>query len=57
MSIGIWILGNQLSHENTALNSILTEKLSAKIIFIESLNFVQQRCYHQQKLIFIWSAM
>lgn len=57
MDIGIWVLGNQLSHENTALIASLYEKKNSKILFIESLNHVKERCYHQQKLIFIWSAM
>lgn len=57
MSIGVWILGDQLSHQNTALLEIISIKKSAKIILIESENYVKERCYHQQKLIFIWSAM
>lgn len=57
MTIGIWILGDQLSHQNTALISCIHDLKSVKIIMIESLNHVQKRIYHQQKLIFIWSAM
>ena len=57
MTIGIWILGDQLSLKNTALQSCLNEKSTTSIIFIESIDHVKTRPYHKQKLAFIWSAM
>jgi len=57
MTIGIWILGDQLTHNNSALLSCAEEKKNTQIIFIESLNIAQLQRYHCQKLILIWSAM
>jgi deoxyribodipyrimidine photolyase-related protein len=62
MSVGVWILGDQLSLTGAAL---LTDQLAANgstdsrhpVIFIESLAHVRIRPYHQQKLVLIWSAM
>jgi deoxyribodipyrimidine photolyase-related protein len=55
MTIGVWILGDQLSTTQAALASCETEKIP--IIAIESLNHVKIRPYHKQKLVLIWSAM
>ncbi|PAX52725.1 cryptochrome/photolyase family protein [Brunnivagina elsteri] len=55
MTIGVWILGNQLSTTQAALVSCGTDKIP--VILIESLNHVQVRPYHKQKLVLIWSAM
>ncbi|NJL61321.1 MAG: cryptochrome/photolyase family protein [Methylacidiphilales bacterium] len=55
MTIGVWILGNQLSHTQAALASCSSEKIP--VILIESLQHVQIRPYHKQKLVLIWSAM
>ena len=57
MTTGIWILGDQLSHNNTALQDSIKQKSASEIIFIESLEHISQRQYHQQKIVFIWSAM
>ena len=51
MTIGIWILGDQLSIDQSALSQ------KAPVILIESSQHVKQRPYHRQKLILVWSAM
>jgi deoxyribodipyrimidine photolyase-related protein len=56
MSIGVWILGDQLWEEQAALQSCAGIK-NLPVIFIESINHVQERPYHQQKLVLVWSAM
>ncbi|MBW4528234.1 MAG: cryptochrome/photolyase family protein [Phormidium tanganyikae FI6-MK23] len=53
MTVGIWVLGDQLSQDQAALKAID----NAPVILIESLNHVHERQYHKQKLILIWSAM
>ena len=57
MTIGIWILGDQLHLQQAALLSCKNEQKSVPIIFIESLNYITKRRYHQQKLVLIFSAM
>jgi deoxyribodipyrimidine photolyase-related protein len=57
MTTGIWILGDQLHPQQTALATHWHNRHRVSVIFIESLEYAQQRPYHQQKLIFIWSAM
>jgi len=57
MTIGIWILGDQLSQQQAALMSVIHQKSITPVIFIESLNHIKIRPYHQQKLILVWSAM
>ncbi|MBF2049495.1 MAG: cryptochrome/photolyase family protein [Elainella sp. C42_A2020_010] len=52
MTIGIWVLGDQLSLTQAALQS---ER--APVILIESSQHVQERSYHRQKLVLVWSAM
>jgi deoxyribodipyrimidine photolyase-related protein len=54
MTTGIWILGDQLWKGQAALQSGTS---STPILFIESAQHVQQRPYHQQKLVLVWSAM
>jgi deoxyribodipyrimidine photolyase-related protein len=54
MSLGVWILGDQLGLAGSALASI---DPSAPVILIESLAHIRVRPYHQQKLVLIWSAM
>ncbi|MDC0831660.1 cryptochrome/photolyase family protein [Geitlerinema sp. CS-897] len=56
MTLGIWILGNQLSLEQAALASVDAPS-DTPVLLIESLNFAQQRPYHRQKLVLVWSAM
>ncbi|MGK7930544.1 MAG: cryptochrome/photolyase family protein [Microcystaceae cyanobacterium] len=55
--IGIWILGDQLNINQSALYSCQSQKADTPVILIESEDYVQQRPYHQQKLVLIWSAM
>ncbi|MBW4646081.1 MAG: cryptochrome/photolyase family protein [Goleter apudmare HA4340-LM2] len=54
--IGIWILGDQLWRQQAALQSCAVQE-NLPVIFVESLQYVQARPYHQQKLVLIWSAM
>jgi deoxyribodipyrimidine photolyase-related protein len=57
MAIGILVLGDQLWAEQTALASCTDAKLDVPVLLIESLHYVQQRRYHYQKLVLVWSAM
>lgn len=69
MTVGIWVLGDQLWQGQSAIASCQLDKQSATesageparantpIILIESLDHVKERRYHQQKLVLIWSAM
>ena len=57
MTTGIWVLGDQLSHQQAALTSRLKDRQNTPIIAIESLDHVKQRPYHCQKLVLVWSAM
>ena len=54
MTIGVWILGDQLWIEQAALQS---SQDKVPVIMIESLHHVQERPYHRQKLVLVWSAM
>lgn len=57
MTIGIWVLGDQLWQQQSALASCQKHKQQNTIILIESSQYVQQRSYHGQKLVLVWSAM
>ncbi|MGQ4647636.1 cryptochrome/photolyase family protein [Lyngbya aestuarii] len=57
MTTGVWVLGDQLWTEQAALSSYFPEKKNTPVILIESLKYAQQRPYHRQKLVLIWSAM
>ncbi|MGC1306025.1 MAG: cryptochrome/photolyase family protein [Phormidesmis sp.] len=57
MSVGIWVLGDQLWQGQSAIESCAADRAKTPVILIESLNHVQKRRYHKQKLILIWSAM
>lgn len=57
MTIGVWILGDQLIANHPILAELEANKKDVIVILIESLNHIKKRNYHQQKLIFIWSAM
>ncbi len=57
MTIGIWILGNQLWLQQAALATCKQQKEQTPIILIESHFYSQQRLYHYQKLVLVWSAM
>jgi deoxyribodipyrimidine photolyase-related protein len=54
MTIGVWVLGDQLWSGQSALESCDRPE---KVIFIESLNHGQELPYHLQKLVLVWSAM
>ena len=57
MTVGVWVLGDQLWVGQSALADSEADKANTPVIFIESLNHVKERRYHQQKLVLIWSAM
>ncbi|MGK7962378.1 cryptochrome/photolyase family protein [Crocosphaera sp.] len=57
MTIGIWILGDQLNLEQAALLSCHDNKQETPVILIESCSYIQKRPYHQQKLVLVFSAM
>lgn len=54
MTIGVWILGDQLHPQQAALASCDPQH---PVILIESQAHIQTRPYHQQKLVLVWSAM
>jgi deoxyribodipyrimidine photolyase-related protein len=56
MTIGVWVLGDQLSQHQAALQSCNHQE-NTPVIFIESLQHIQKRPYHKQKLVLLWSAM
>ncbi len=56
MNIGIWVLGDQLSLTQTALDAC-KKRRNTRVILIESLKHIQARPYHRQKLVLLWSAM
>ena len=53
MTVGIWVLGDQLWQDQAALASAA----DAPVIFIESHRHSGERRYHRQKLVLVWSAM
>ncbi|MEM6452712.1 MAG: cryptochrome/photolyase family protein, partial [Cyanobacteria bacterium P01_D01_bin.105] len=57
MTVGIWVLGDQLWQGQSALESCTDNKANTPVIMIESLSHVRERRYHQQKLVLVWSAM
>jgi len=57
MTIGIWVLGDQLWTEQAALQSCAEARSQTPVILIESLAHVRVRRYHRQKLVLVWSAM
>jgi deoxyribodipyrimidine photolyase-related protein len=57
MTIGIWVLGDQLWQTQSALSSMADQKENAAVILIESYEHGRSRPYHQQKLVLVWSAM
>ncbi len=54
MTIGVWVLGNQLWQDQAALASCGKE---TPVLCVESQAFAQERPYHKQKLVLLWSAM
>ncbi|OAB60122.1 deoxyribodipyrimidine photolyase [Phormidium willei BDU 130791] len=59
MTVGIWILGHQLSLNHPALQRFdaLDGSERPPILLIESLRLAGDRPYHRQKLVLVWSAM
>lgn len=57
MTIGIWILGDQLSFHHPGLQELTIQRHQTSIILIESMAYAQERPYHRQKLVLVWSAM
>jgi deoxyribodipyrimidine photolyase-related protein len=57
MTIGIWVLGDQLWTGQSALQSCAAQHHQTPVILIESLSHAQTLPYHPQKLVLIWSAM
>ena len=57
MTIGIWILGDRLTTQQSSLQNNQDNRDKTPVISIESCNYVRQRPYHRQKLVLVWSAM
>jgi deoxyribodipyrimidine photolyase-related protein len=57
MTVGVWVLGDQLWSGQSALQSCLEQKENTPVIFIESMRHSQELPYHLQKLVLVWSAM
>lgn len=57
MTSGIWVLGDQLWAQQAALQQRETEKAITPVLLIEAADYIQQRPYHYQKLVLVWSAM
>jgi deoxyribodipyrimidine photolyase-related protein len=57
MTVGVWVLGNQLWQQQAALESCQDRKSETPVFLIESQQFAQERPYHRQKLVLVWSAM
>ena len=57
MTIGIWVLGDQLWTEQAALTRCQQNLKETPVILIESWQYAQQRRYHTQQLVLIWLAM
>ena len=57
MTVGIWVLGDQLWQGQSAIASRQSDKSNTPIVLIESMAHAKERRYHQQKLVLVWSAM
>lgn len=57
MTIGVWVLGDQLWSGQSALQSCADQHRQTPVLFVESLSHAQARPYHPQKLVLVWSAM
>ena len=55
MQIGIWVLGDQLNPLQAALAA--ADPAHTRVLLLESTSVLQQRAYHRQKLVLVWSAM
>ncbi|NJL45507.1 MAG: cryptochrome/photolyase family protein, partial [Leptolyngbyaceae cyanobacterium SM2_3_12] len=57
MTTGVWVLGHQLWLGQAALASCQENFATTPVLFLESQQFAEERPYHQQKLVLVWSAM
>ncbi len=57
MTIGIWVLGDQLWQEQAALASCVDQRTTTPVLLIESRQQGRSLPYHRQKLVLVWSAM
>jgi len=63
MTIGIWVLGDQLSLQQAALEHLVAQlgaseaRRRCRVLLIESSGVLLWRAYHRQKLVLVWSAM
>ncbi len=55
MGVGIWVLGDQLNVDQSALAGLDPDQ--ARVLLLESTSVLLQRHYHRQKLVLVWSAM
>lgn len=55
MPIGIWVLGDQLHSAQAALAA--ADRTRVRVLLVESTSVLNQRAYHRQKLVLVWSAM
>ena len=55
MTVGIWVLGDQLNAAQSALAG--ADPSTARVLLVESTSVLQRRAYHRQKLVLVWSAM
>ena len=55
MTLGIWVLGDQLHAQQAALASAAPGE--ARVLLVESDSVLARRAYHRQKLVLVWSAM
>ena len=55
MTIGIWVLGDQLNLQQAAL--VGADPTRARVLLLESCSVLERRAYHAQKLVLVWSAM
>ncbi len=55
MTVGIWVLGDQLHAGQSALAA--HRPGDARVLLIESASVLARHSFHQQKLVLVWSAM
>jgi deoxyribodipyrimidine photolyase-related protein len=61
--LGIWILGDQLSPDHSAVQALEAElgragaRARCRVLLLESSSVLAWRRYHRQKLVLVWSAM
>ncbi|MEN9859653.1 MAG: hypothetical protein RLZZ515_135 [Cyanobacteriota bacterium] len=55
MTVGVWVLGDQLHPAQAALAAV--DQGRARVLLVESTSVLERRAYHRQKLVLVWSAM